>query len=181
MPYCTKCGTQVGDTARFCANCGAPQIPGQAPRQSTASAGQQAGGAQGAPPRYPTPEQVFGGTSPRTARILCYIPWFGWIAAIIVLASDKYKANTPENHQTRFHAYQGLYLFVAWLIVDWVISPALRFGRFGPFPGPGAGILNLLILAAWIFMLVKTSKNENFRLPLIGELAERSVNEQRIL
>jgi uncharacterized membrane protein len=99
-----------------------------------------------------------------------------------VLASDRFKANTPENHETRFHAYQGLYLFVAWLIVDWVISPTLRFGRMGgvPFPGPGAGILNLLLLIAWIMALVKTSKGVHFRLPLIGELAERSVNEQRL-
>lgn len=122
---------------------------------------------------------LFGGTSPRTARILCYIPWFGWIAAIIVLASQRFKANTPENLETRFHAYQGMYLCVAWLLVDWVIAPALRHGSYGMFPGPGVGVLNLVILGTWIFMIVKTSKNENVRLPLLGELAERSVNEQR--
>lgn len=109
---------------------------------------------------------------------MCYIPWFGWIAAIIVLASDRFR----RDFEVRFHAFQGLYLFVAWLLVDWVVSPLLRMTRYGfwqPLPR-GGGVLHLLILAGWIVMLVKVSQGQHYRLPILGDLAERSVAEQRV-
>jgi phage shock protein C len=28
--FCTRCGTQIGDTARFCTTCGGPTSPGPA-------------------------------------------------------------------------------------------------------------------------------------------------------
>jgi uncharacterized membrane protein len=37
----------------------------------------------------------------------------------------------------------------------------------------------LVILIAWIIMIIKVSHGENYRLPIIGELADRSVTEQR--
>ena len=119
------------------------------------------------------------GVSHRTASLLCYIPLVGWIAAIIVLASNRYRRDTD----VRFHAFQGLYLFVAWLIVDWVISPALRMTDYGvgfPFFRAPAHLLQLAILIAWIVMLIKVSQDQHYRLPIIGELAERSVSEQRV-
>ena len=36
-----------------------------------------------------------------------------------MLAARKFKG----DHIIRFHAFQGLYLFAAWLVVDWVIGP----------------------------------------------------------
>jgi uncharacterized membrane protein len=107
--------------------------------------------------------------------LLCYIPLVGWIAAIVVLATRRFK----ENQGVRFHAFQGLYLFVAWLLIDWVIDPF-----FGFFPGHGVrvgvgGLLKFALFGIWVFMLVKTSQNQKYRLPLVGGLAERSVAEQR--
>ncbi len=166
MPYCTQCGTEVGAVDRFCGKCGAQQVAG-----STGEAGRTAA------PRGTG--EIFGEIKPRTAAILCYVPWFGWLAAILVMASQRFK----HDMDTRFHAFQGLYLFVAWLIADWILAPALSFSsesahvfRMG---NPIAGILKLVVMAGWVIMLIKTSRNERFRLPLIGDLAERSVNEQR--
>jgi uncharacterized membrane protein len=74
----------------------------------------------------------------------------------------------------RFHAFQGLYIFAAWLIVDWAIQPifsslhhVLRVDS----------LLQMLLMFVWIFMLVKTSHGEIYELPLIGELAQRSARE----
>jgi uncharacterized membrane protein len=122
-----------------------------------------------------------GGLTDKHASLLCYIPWLGWIAAIIVLASARYKRDTDGAREVRFNAFQGLYLFVAWLIVDWVVSPALRFGMIGMGDAfrPLEGLLRVAILAAWIVMLVKVSHSEHYRLPIVGEMAERSVEEQR--
>jgi len=159
MPYCCQCGKPVASADKYCVVCGAPQ------------------------PATPHPgADVFSGIRPKTAAMLCYIPWFGWIAAVIVIASQRFKQNTTEARDVRFHAFQGLYLFVAWLIVDWVVSPALRFSNFPFGHGAGAlgGLLHLGLLAAWIVMLIKVSQSEHYRLPIIGEMAERSVYEQHI-
>jgi len=129
----------------------------------------------------PPPADLVGGLSDKNASLLCYIPWLGWIASIIVLASARYKRDTAAAREVRFNAFQGLYLFVAWLIVDWVVSPAIRFGAIGMGHAfrPMEGLLRVLILAAWIVMLIKVSHSEHYRLPIVGEMAERSVEEQR--
>ena len=109
--------------------------------------------------------------------MLCYIPVVGWIPCVVVLASERYR----HGRLARFHAFQGLYLFVAWLIVDMVLSP--MFGRmhipFFFFHRGSIDILKMAIFAVWIFMIVKTSHDEVYKLPILGELAERSVAEQR--
>ena len=105
----------------------------------------------------------------------CYIPVVGWIAAIIVLASSRFQ----HDRSLRFHAFQGLYLFVVWLLVHWVLAPFVHM-----VPGPGAmqaslAVLRVAVFAAWIWMIIKTSQEQMYRLPIVGELAERSVAEQR--
>jgi uncharacterized membrane protein len=40
-------------------------------------------------------------------------------------------------------------------------------------------MLKAILFAVWIFMLVKTSQKEDFRLPVFGDLAERSLAEQK--
>jgi uncharacterized membrane protein len=105
---------------------------------------------------------------------MCYIPLVGWIPAIVILASARFK----QDREVRFHAFQGLYLFVAWLLIDWAIAP-LFYLSSSHWAIPVAGILKGTLLGIWIFMIVKTSQNETFRLPVLGELADRSMSEQR--
>lgn len=156
MAYCCQCGNPVADTDVYCAKCGT--------RQPSAGPGPVPGGST-RPAPIPIPA--------RTASILCYIPFVGWVAAIVVLASDRFR----YDRTVRFHAFQGLYLFVAWLFVSWVVGPFVRM-----IPGPGfhfglSKILELALLAVWIFMMVKTSQEQVYSLPIVGELAERSVSE----
>lgn len=150
-------------TDKFCARCGGQQPP--AARGSAGSAR-----ATAAPPH----PEFAPGISDRNAALLCYIPWVGWVAAIVVLASERFR----RDMQVRFHAFQGLYLFVAWLMIEWVISPALGWESF-PMHRVVPEMLHLAILIAWVFMIIKVSHGENYRLPIIGELADRSVCEQR--
>jgi uncharacterized membrane protein len=112
----------------------------------------------------------------RTASLLCYIPVVGWIMAIVVLASAKYR----DDLDTRFHAFQGLYLFVGWLIADLVFAPLRVLPFHFLFGFHLGGLLKAVIMGAWIFMLVKVSQRERFKLPVIGDLAEKSVSEQRV-
>lgn len=158
MPFCTQCGKEVAGTAAFCGNCGARQSPAAS-----------AGPAPGQFPPGPAPDPL-AGMSPRAAAILCYIPTVGWIAAVIVLASRKFK----NDHNVRFHAFQGLYLFATWLLVKWV----------GPIMDAGPDhfirvdhILEGILLFVSIFMIIKASHEETYVLPIIGELAKRSATE----
>jgi uncharacterized membrane protein len=150
MPFCSQCGTEVGPTQPFCSRCGARQ-----PLNPAAS--------------HPLAGDPFASVTPRTATILCYIPVVGWIAAIVVLASHRYR-HLPA---VRFHAFQGLYLFVAWLMNDqvlkWALVPIAHFHLHD--------LLSLVLLAMSVFMMVKASHGEQYSLPLFGELAHRSVAE----
>ena len=158
MPFCTQCGTEVEPSSAYCGKCGKAQKPGQ-------------------PGTSPLHRDPFAEVSDRTASLLCYIPVLGWLAAIVILASARFK----EDTRVRFNAFQGLYLFVAWLLADWVVGPL-----FSILPGSGfmvhamfAGLLKVAIFGAWIVMIVKTSQNELYKLPILGDLAERAVSEQR--
>jgi uncharacterized membrane protein len=165
MPYCVQCGTAVGATDQFCGKCG---------KRQTGPAGTSSGPGPGSRPAG----DFMVGVSNRNASLLCYIPMVGWIAAIVVLASERYR----REMQVRFNAFQGLYLFVAWLIVDWGIRPVLDFSDYdGGFRLHNlvTHSLQLLIFAAWVIMIIKVSHDENYKLPIVGELAERSVSEQR--
>src|SRR3954447_20939836 len=160
MPFCTQCGNAVGPADTFCAKCGFRQRAGDPP-----------------PKPFPGANSPLNDITPRAASMLCYIPVVGWIPAIFVLAAQRFQ----KDRTVRFHAFQGLYLFVIWLIVDWVVSPIVSFG-----PGSGfheakliRSLLHMAVLAAWIFMIIKTSHEEMYHLPIVGELADRSVSEQR--
>ena len=148
MPYCSQCGTQVAERDSFCAGCGARQP-------------------QAAPPRVA--KDPLANLPPRTASILCYVPGIGWIASIVVLAAEKFR----NDRKVRFDAFQGLYLFVAWLIEDWVLRPTFRAIPHFQLDG----LLKAVLLGASIFMIVKVSHGESYRLPIVGDLAEKSVNE----
>ena len=161
MPFCSQCGNAVDPADRFCGKCGAGQ-----PAASGASPG--FGPHPGYGPGRPVSDR-FGGISPKTASILCYVPGAGWIAAVVVLASERFR----HNRDIRFHAFQGLYLFVAWLMNQWVV-------RELPWPVPHFGLYGLIQVALVImavFMMVKASHEQVYSLPLFGELAARSVAE----
>jgi len=156
MPFCSNCGTQVNDDDAFCGKCGAPQSSAGAPRSKPKP---------GADP--------LAGISPTVASVLCYLPFLGWLASIFVLASERFR----RNRSMRFHAFQGLYLSIAWLIYDWVIESILY--TVIPNAWTISRAVRLAYLAASIFLMFKTSQRETVRLPFISDLADQSVNEQR--
>ncbi len=111
------------------------------------------------------------GVSPRTASVLCYVPVVGWVVAVVVLASKRFRLDGT----VRFHAFQGLYLFAAWLVVNWAIRPI--FAAIGEPMYRVDRLLELVLLGASIFMMVKTSHEQVYSLPILGDLAHRSATE----
>lgn len=138
----------MSEADAYCSRCGAPQPP--------ASTGTAAGA------------RPLDSVNPKTASILCYLPWVGWIAAVVVLASSRFRG----HRNVRFHAFQGLYLFVVWLLADQVLRPAFYWApRLPLYP-----LIEAALLILSIFMMVKAAHEEPYHLPLLGELAERSLS-----
>jgi uncharacterized membrane protein len=156
MPYCSSCGNQVTSTDRFCSRCGAAQPGGAAGTGGSGGAWQNS---------------AFQATSPRTASTLCYLPFVGWIAGLLVLAAERFRL----DRTVRFHAFQGLYLFVVWLLVDLIGDKVFEGEKIRWLVSP----LKLAVFGAWIYMLVQTNQDKLVKLPLLGELADRSVDEQK--
>jgi len=153
MLYCVQCGTPVGDRDRFCGKCGAQQrVP-----------------AGTAPPDF------MSNISPRNWSLLCYVPLLGWIASAIVLATGYFRS----DRRVLFHAFQGLYLFAAWLLVDWVIAPIMLSAElsFAPYRLLSE-LLKLAVVGAGVFMMIRVANGEDYHLPVIGDLADRSVAER---
>src|SRR5215467_1260932 len=148
MPFCSQCGNRVTDLDGYCGRCGAEQ-PVDRPRPAGASAStgskssaRSSCAQSGVPPQM---AEALSSISPRTASILCYVPGLGWVASIIVLAAERFR----QDRATRFHAFQGLYLFVAWLISDWVLKP-----MFSAMHMRLGGIIQAILLGMCIFMMV---------------------------
>jgi uncharacterized membrane protein len=145
VPFCSHCGGPVTNLDFFCGKCGTRQ------------------------PISGTPGVAAAGINPRAASMLCYVPFVGWIAALFVLGSQRFR----DMQDVRFHAFQGLYLFVAWLLLEWAVVPWFPTLPIPLFPI--RKVLKLLVLGLSIFMVIKASQEQRFSLPLIGELAERSL------
>jgi uncharacterized membrane protein len=153
MPFCSKCGNQVRPDDRFCKACGTPQpVDPNAPKSAS---------------------DPFANVDSHVVQSLCYIPFVGWIVSIYAMSVERFR----PDRLTRFHAFQGLYTFVAWLIYDWVLESVL-YGFI-----PRAWILNRLIKLAfvcgWIYMVYQTSQKVLVRIPFLADLADKSVDEQK--
>jgi uncharacterized membrane protein len=104
-------------------------------------------------------ETAQSGLSENAAGALAYVTI---IPAIIFLIVEPYN----KNSYIRFHSWQSIFLN----IVDIVIG----FINIIPILGQLIFLVGMLILfVAWIIVLLKALKGERFKLPLIGDLAER--------
>lgn len=142
------------------------QPPPFAPPQS------QAPGYQPGPPSpMYQPPLASAGLQPNLAGALCYL--CGFITGIIFLALD------PHNRDrfVRFHAFQSIFFSVGWIALFIALS---MFEVM--LPWPFHVVITLLIVMArfglfltWLYLMYKAYNNETFKLPVIGDLAEKQV------
>jgi uncharacterized membrane protein len=105
------------------------------------------------------------------AGMLCYS--LGLITGIIFLVIEPYK----NIRFVRFHAIQSILYFVVccvfsamWrvIIINIFFSGGLHsFWTFGWL----YSFIRLLMFVGWIFLMLKAYGNEEFRLPILGDLA----------
>ena len=166
MAFCSKCGAQLSAGSGFCAACGAP-VSAQG---GTASPGASAAPAP-EPPVTAAPASV--PMANNVAGMLCYI--LGIITGIIFLVIEPYK----NNRFVRFHAFQSIFFWVAcfafWMIWSYVVLSVLftpGLGMWGLVSLVGL-LVRLGMFAAWIFLMYKAYNNQEFKLPIIGDLAAK--------
>ena len=103
------------------------------------------------------------GISENIEGLLCYA--LGFITGIVFLVLEK------ENKFVRFHAMQSLATFLPLCIISIVVGIV-------PFIGP---IISILItplgLILWLLLMCKAFKGERFKLPVVGDFAEKQISE----
>ncbi len=112
------------------------------------------------------------GIRARTAGWLCY--FFGWITGLIFFLLER------GNRFVRFHAMQSILFFGAMSILEGIVRSFEVLFSFGYIPifGVGAvsGALVLVMLVCWIVLMVVASRGKYYKLPVIGNLAEKIAN-----
>jgi uncharacterized membrane protein len=120
----------------------------------------------------PTPA-ASSGMSNNLAAALSYIT----IVGIVFLFIEPYN----KIRFVRFHAFQSVFFCVAaiaieiaWVILTMILTIFTR-GFLGLILIPISWLLYLGIVAAWIVLVVKAYNNQEFKLPVIGDLAAKQV------
>ena len=94
------------------------------------------------------------------------------IPPIIFLVLEPYN----KNRFIRFHSFQCIFFCVAMI----AISIALSIFSLIPFIGLILLPVHLLIgvgaFAVWIILLLKANQGQMFKLPIIGDMAEKQAN-----
>ena len=193
MAFCPQCGAQV--QGAFCRRCGAtiggaaqppqqqpPQQAWQPPQQQQAPPqqqqwGQQQQGYPQQPPQQqwgqPAPAASEGGLDENVAAALCYA--LGLLSGVAFLVIEPFN----KNKTIRFHAFQSIFFaigyFVFWIILSifsailrsllnytlWFIPNLLSLG------------VGLAFFGFWLFLMYKAYNREMFKIPVIGDIAEK--------
>ncbi len=114
--------------------------------------------------------QAGSGLAPNIASMLCYVCSF--ITGIVFLVIEK------ENKEVRFHAWQAIFFGVAAFVVQVALSIlgailAAIAGFFGTIMALISPIIGLIFFVFWIICLIKAYQGEHYKLPVIGDLAEK--------
>src|ERR1700730_9086712 len=113
--------------------------------------------------------QAGGGLSDNVAGMLAYITF---IPAIVFLVMEPYN----RNRFIRFHAWQCLFFAGALF----VLHVGLSIFAFVPFVALITFPLHLLVslggFIIWIVLLMKANQGQMYKLPIIGDLAEKQAN-----
>lgn len=116
------------------------------------------------------PETTQSGLSDNAAGGLAYVTF---IPAIVFLIVEPFN----KNSYVRFHSWQSIFLSVAWIAIDLVLSVFVHLI-------PGFIVLSLFLFPlvalaffiVWVVVVIKAFNGDRFKLPIIGALAEQQAN-----
>lgn len=161
--FCSKCGAENPEGAKFCSKCGAGLGVAATPTEGAAK---------------PEAESSTG-LSANVAGLLCYV--LGWITGIVFVVLEK------KSKFVKFHAWQSIMtfgaLFVVWLILSRMLIAIGSGNLFYPNWGLiHAGIvlgwiIGLGMLALWIVLMLMAYQGKMWKVPLAGDWAEKQASK----
>jgi len=136
----------------FCKSCG--QDIGSANFCSKCGASQGAAAVPVATPIAASTE----GLAENVAGLLCYV--LGWVTGLIFLLIDK-------RPWVKFHAAQSIAVFGGLTVIRIGLLFMSHFLGWAIF-----GLVGLLSLVLWIFLMVKAYQHETVRIPIAADIAD---------
>ena len=107
-----------------------------------------------------------------TDNVVGMLAYFTLIPAVVFLLIEPYN----KSRFVRFHAWQSIAFGVSWAVL-WVV---LRIVVSIPFLGWMTFLFWPLIILAgfiiWIILVIKANQNQMFKLPILGDFAEKQAN-----
>ena len=145
--FCSKCGAENPEGAKFCSKCGAGLGVAATPTEGAAK---------------PETESSTG-LSANVAGLLCYVA--GWITGIVFIVLER------KSIFVKFHAWQSIMTFgvltVASLILSWI--PII-----GWILGTLIGILSFIL---WIILIIQAGTGKMWKVPWAGDWAEKQISK----
>jgi uncharacterized membrane protein len=102
-------------------------------------------------PESATPETSSTGLDVRLAAMLTYVA--GWLTGALFLLVER------KSRFVRFHAWQSVLTFLPVFLALWFLPLWFLFWPVS--------------VALWIVLMIKAFRGERFKLPVIGDIADR--------
>jgi len=174
---CPVCHNEVSSQSAFCNSCGAPLAAAESGAAS--STVPPPPNYTNVPPAYSTVPPAYtaapvaatsAGLSENAAAALSYLTI---IPAIIFLVLEPFN----KMPLVRFHSWQSIGLSVAAFVLQAIITIAEVTMHFIPGIILLFSLIHLVIglglFLIWLFVILKASKGEFYKLPVIGDFAEK--------
>ena len=161
--FCSKCGVENSEGAKFCSKCGA---------ELAVSAASSEGEAK--------PEaETSTGLSANIAGLLCYVGGvippvgisLGWISGLVFLSIEK------KSSFVKFHAWQSIMTFGILSVLGLIFFTL----SFIPFIGLAFSILGIIVavvsIVLAIILMIQAWNVKMWKLPWAGDWAERQASK----
>lgn len=92
--------------------------------------------------------------------------FLGFLTGILFFVAEK------DSKFVKFHAMQSIAVFIALIAINMVLRFILAITIVGLLLLP---LIYLLEFILWIFLMYKAYKGEKYKLPVVGDFAEKQV------
>jgi uncharacterized membrane protein len=145
--FCSKCGAENPERAKFCSKCGAKL--GASAKTSEAAAEPEA--------------ESSTGLSANVAGLLCYVA--AWITGIVFVVLEK------KSTFVKFHAWQSIMTFgvltVAQLVLGWIPYAGWILSI----------LIGILMFVLWIILIIQAGSGKMWKVPWAGDWAEKQISK----
>jgi len=106
-------------------------------------------------------EKTGMGMEQNVAGLLCYL--VGWVTGLVFFLMEK------ENKFVRFHAMQSIVVFGGLTVVSLIVGIIPVIGWIVSW------LIGIVALVLWILLMVKAYQNQMYKLPWVGDFAEKHI------